>query len=119
MDAVEYLKQRTRMNHNCDIGMCQTCELGSNYNGRTVGCETFESEYPEEAVKVIESWAKEHPVRTYKRVFLEKFPNAALSCDDAPFACLWHVFGLEHCPEWCERDGATCADCWNREWHNE
>lgn len=108
MDAVEYLKQRTRMTHKCDIGVCQFCELGVNYNGHTIGCEEFESEFPEKAVAIVEQWAKEHPRKTYKSVFLEMFPNAKTTKEGYPDFCLKRLLGASSCD-------ITCGDCWNRE----
>lgn len=65
---------------------------------------------------IAENWAKEHPVRTYKSAFLEKFPDAELGCEDgAPYVCLYYIFGLKHAPDYCKWDSATCFKCWNRE----
>lgn len=113
MDAVEYLKQRTRMTHKCDIGVCQFCELGVNYNGHTIGCEEFESDYPEKAVKVVEYWAKEHPAKTYKSVFLERFPDAKVEHSGTPCPCIIYIFGEKAKPVNCGTCG--CVYCWNRE----
>lgn len=113
MDAVEYLKQRTRMTHKCDIGVCQFCELGVNYNGHTIGCEEFESKFPEEAAAIVENWAKEHPEKTYKDVFLERFPDAKIEKNGVPYPCIIYFFGEKVRPRAC--GNFSCTYCWDRE----
>ena len=113
MDAVEYLKQRARMAVDCNYGYCDGCMLSRKRNGKGVGCGEMERSYPEESVEIVENWAKEHPVETYKSVFLEKFPDAAKE-DGVPVTCVVAVFGEKKKPEGCY-NGITCSDCWTRE----
>ncbi len=84
MDAVEYLKDRTRMTkagkHNpchdaCGIS-CNECPLYEGNSGLEVDCQNLESFYPEKAVEIVEKWAAEHPKKTRKSEFLKTFPNA-------------------------------------------
>lgn len=77
MDAVEYLKQKNRMTNNYTIA-CNTCPLAIENNNRNLVCANFVRHYIEEAVEIVENWAKEHPAKTYKDVFLEKFPDAKI-----------------------------------------
>lgn len=107
MDAIEYLKQRNRMTKNCTIA-CNTCPLAIENNHRNLVCTNLEGCYAEEAVAAVENWVKEHPEKTYKNVFLEKFPNAVM--DNIIGICIENVFGSS-VPE-C--GGLTCEDCWNR-----
>lgn len=75
MDAVEYLKNKTRfMNELCQDG-CIRCPFGIDSNGKDVECEDLEAKYPETAVKIIEKWSAEHPVKTRQSEFLKLFPN--------------------------------------------
>lgn len=54
--------------------------------------------------------------KTYRCVFLEKFPDAELGCEGGvPFACLYHIFGLKHAPDYCRDNLITGSKCWNRE----
>lgn len=108
MDAVEYLKQRNRMTKNCTIA-CNTCPLAIENNHRNLVCTNLEGCYAEEAVAAVENWTKEHRAKTYKDVFLEKFPDAVM--DNIIGVCIENVFGnsVSEC------GGLTCEDCWNRE----
>lgn len=61
----------------------------------------------EKQLDVLRKWAKEHQVKTYKDVFLEKLPNTRLDKDGRPVACRNVVFGIV------KRCTADCKDCWN------
>lgn len=113
MDAEKYLKERGRMSNGCNTYSCKDCKLGLCYNRHELTCTELEHRYPEEAVAIVENWAKEHPVRTYMSVFLEKFPDAAKE-DGVPVTCVVAVFGEKKKPEGCY-NSITCSDCWNRE----
>lgn len=65
MDAVEFLKQYSRM--------------------VTFGVQPFKvpSNLPyEEIVSRVEQWAKEHPVKTRQSALLKLFPEASMLCDE-------------------------------------
>ena len=67
MDAVEFLKQYSRM--------------------VTFGVQPFKvpSNLPyEEIVSRVEQWVKEHPVKTRQSEFLKMWPNAEISDDGLP-----------------------------------
>ena len=113
MDAVEYFKAKGRMTKKCK-GSCSSCLLSSDLNGKDISCESFEYEYPERAVKIVEDWLKEHPVKTRQSEFLKMFPNARL-----------HNGVINICPvelgeqkeEQCE--SITCANCKKKFWGKE
>ena len=110
MDAVKFIKEMGRMckkhltttvgTFEYECGDCLfLCEIdGSCYRGDL-------TEFPEEAVEIVEQWSKEHPIKTYKDDFLEKFPNAVI----AENICRYHVYKTGGC------DGFTgdCELCWN------
>ena len=50
LTAVEYLKTKSKMTHNC-LSLCSNCVLNKHNNGKGVNCAEFESKYPEEAVE--------------------------------------------------------------------
>lgn len=77
MDAVEYLKQKNRMTNNCTIAR-NICPLAIENNNGNLVCANRDTISLGEAVATVENWAKEHPVKTYKSVFLEKFPDAKI-----------------------------------------
>lgn len=111
MEAIEYLKEKKRMTEGCPSSFCGECPLESDNNGKGDYCGGFEQKYPEKAVAIVEQWSKEHPIKTYKSVLLEKFPKADI--DILTKNCLMHTFGdcagLENCHT------MDCAICWNRE----
>lgn len=106
MDAVEYLKERNRM-------------IEKRENNKIIATLALvESQKPNKAVATVEQWAKEHPVKTYLSVLLEKFPNAILCEDGTPAICPHNLFGGEKWDK-CERSAFVCDDFWNREFKEE
>ena len=71
MDAVEFLKTLSKM-CNCE---CYKCEFGKRLI-RFETCTVWRKTHPEEAVAIVEQWAKEHPVKTRQSVFLQQWPDA-------------------------------------------
>lgn len=113
MDAEKYLKERGRMTNECNVYSCQDCKLGLCYNRYELTCTELEHRYPEEAVAIVEQWAKEHPAKTYKDVFLEKFPDAKIEKNGVPYPCIIYLFGEKVRPRAC--GNCSCTYCWNRE----
>ena len=74
MDAVEFLKTLSKM-CNCE---CYKCELGKRLI-RFETCTVWRKTHPEEAVAIVEQWAKEHPVKTRQSVFLKQWPDARIN----------------------------------------
>ena len=102
MDAVKFIKKMGRM---CDSNRrdnCDECPFSVSKNTCFMGSMWHN---PEEAVEIVELWDKEHPAKTYKDDFLEKFPNAVI----AENICRYHVYKTGGC------DGFTgdCELCWN------
>lgn len=113
MDAEKYLKERGRMSNGCNTYSCKDCKLGLCYNRHELTCTELEHRYPEEAVAIVENWAKEHPAKTYKSVFLERFPDAKVEHGGTPCPCIIYIFGEKAKPINCGTCG--CVYCWNRE----
>lgn len=110
MKAVDYLKAKGRI---CN-GACDGCVLENN--DTIFNCIRFETTYPEQAVEIVSKWAKEHPVKTYLSVLLERFPNAKLKSGGKPHGCPGYFFNInKECPGL----KAICVDCWNREYKEE
>ena len=82
MNAVEFLKENDRMCKTFDS--CsgkdggEMCELYVKSNEKGLSCADYATAYPEETVKIIEKWAKEHPKKTRQSEFLKMFPEARL-----------------------------------------
>lgn len=93
----------------CDCTNCKDCPVKKvTKQACLIGLiRCFEMEKAAEQLEVLYEWAKEHPVKTYKDVFLEKLPNARLDKDGRPVSCRNEVFGIVKC---CTAD---CKDCWN------
>ncbi len=86
MDAVEFLKQRTRM---CEYyrkaGDCVTCPAENLYF--CLGTKKIGGNNATLLVEKVEKWAKEHPVKTRQSEFLKMFPNARIESDGMPSIC--------------------------------
>ena len=109
MKAVDYLKAKVRMTDNCHI-LCRDCPFY-----RMDDCSELEADYPEQAVEIVEIWAKEHPPKTYLSVLLEKFPYTKMIYDGLPKYCPRDLFNIDRvCPKTSCKDW-SCKDCWNRE----
>ena len=93
----------------CNSTYCENCPL-KKVKGRAclIGLiKGHKVETAAEQLEVLREWAKEHPAKTYKDVFLEKLPNTRLDKDGGPVSCRNIVFGIAKC---CTAD---CKDCWN------
>lgn len=77
MDAKEYILIATRM---CDTFYgkeCDKCQSGSKpFCVATMNNKI--AEHVDEAIELVEQWAKDHPVKTRKSEFLKMFPDANL-----------------------------------------
>ena len=90
-------------NHTCPI-FCGIEEAEGD------SCFCYITHYTEEAEKIIDKWASEHPVKTYADDFFKKFPKAGKFDDGTPYdICVNSVYGTDFpCDE-------SCKDCWNAE----
>lgn len=104
MDAIKYFEEKRRMLNSlgrtggrCNGVDCVDCPLSCWYTKHELTCSAFETEYPEEAVAIVEKWAEEHPQKTILMDFLEN--------------CCPSEFGYKD-----EKNCRDCAciDCWNR-----
>lgn len=109
MDALEFLDKVDRLSKR------GSTEEKMRYNDyRTAGDNTW-------AVKFVEQWAAEHPVKTRQSVFLEQYPEARLSEDGILLICP-RTISAEYRDEddSCNRvKYGTCADCRREFWSTE
>lgn len=64
---------------------------------------------PVDAIAIVQKWSDEHPVKTVKDDFLEKYPNALLDKDGIPTGCIrWLGYHIT-CPP-----AGLCTECWNK-----
>ena len=106
MDAVEFLRDFRRM---ClsGGGTCTGCKL----EGVQCGPKGKDCNH-EKLIRVVEEWAKEHPVKTRLSEFLKLFPNASVTqIDGCPGPCI-KIFDLTAD---CKVSG-KCSDCKKEFW---
>lgn len=116
MDAIKFFKEKKRMCKSLGEG-CTGCMI--HITKCELRCWQFCEKYPERAVDIVETWAKEHPRKTILQDFLEKHPKATIEDGAVPAVCPFQL-GYETESEkdkngYCEstaRDG--CRRCWNR-----
>ena len=109
MDAVEFLDKVDRLSKR------GSTEEKMRYNDyRTEGDNT-------RAVKFVERWDAAHPAKTRQSVFLEQWPEAALSKDGAIAICPLAISAAyRHGNGACNKDNSdTCADCKRQFWSAE
>ena len=104
----------------CNGTNCENCPL-KKVKGRAclIGLiKGHKVETAAEQLEVLREWVKEHPVKTYKDVFIEKLPNARINKKDSiPTVCRKMVFGgsLNDCID----NGDKCKECWNEPYKEE
>nr|DAU72016.1 MAG TPA: hypothetical protein [Caudoviricetes sp.] len=110
MDAIKFVKQLRRMN-----------EQGVPKKRFIYPCAGQETDPPEEVVAEVEEWAKEHPAKTRQSVFLEQYPEAAISKDGAIAICPLAISAAyRHGNGACNKSNSdTCADCKRQFWSAE
>ena len=72
MDAVKFIRERNRMCKH--FRGCNQCPADGMICG-TIG----ETNDPERLVQIVEEWSAAHPRKTRQSVFLEQWPNVAVS----------------------------------------
>ena len=113
MEALEFLKARKRM---CEATKCASCKLCHMQGGCSIAPENEEIDACEEAIAIVEQWAKEHPVKTRQSVFFEQWPDARIKkADGLPMASPCDLDGklVGKC------DGISCPECRKKFWLTE
>lgn len=73
MDALDFFKARKRM---CEAKNCNGCKLYHAQGGCCITPQYEKIEACEEAIAIVEQWAKEQPIKTRQSEFLKLFPGA-------------------------------------------
>ena len=89
MDALEFFKARKRM---CEAKNCDSCKLYQVQGGCCLTPEYEKIEACEEAIAIVEQWAKEHPIKTRQGEFLKHYPDARILSHGCLNACPMDVF---------------------------
>ena len=79
MDALEFLKERSRL---CkSYKNCKGCPFAKN----PCTISNFASDVAyKKIIATVEKWSQEHPRKTRQSVFLEQYPDALISDDRLP-----------------------------------
>lgn len=112
MDAIKYFNEKARMTEFC-LNHCNKCSLSGMRNGRDMICRIFELRYPEDAIKIVEEWSKEHPQKTYLMDFLGKYPNCNKGDNGIPDSCRDNIYGTQS-----DCRCTSCEKCWNEPMEN-
>lgn len=124
MDAVEFLKEKDRMCRAICIvggfvGRGDKCEI-ERQRERGQTCGGYMINHPEEAVEIVERWAKEHPRKTRQSEFLKLFPKGRLASDGMLKFCPQEVDSGFMCPMVVQQSrGVHCVDCRREHWLEE
>lgn len=109
MDALEYFKTKNKMTNNCKVN-CDICPLSYDNNSKGISCGKFETFYPNEAIKIVEEWGKEHPfisnVDKYKEIIRETFGDNFMDIcykKNVPI-CRCEDFNCSECEEFWGRE---------------
>lgn len=128
MDAVEFLREKERMcksfNDNCENKDGNNFYCGLRYEVDKSGesCEEYIKNHPEEAVAIVEKWAKEHPRKTRQEKFLEMFPDALISegvLKIEPCELIGSKLNSEECHSYDEFGLSGCYECRKNYWLEE
>jgi hypothetical protein len=101
MDAVEFLKERTRM---CNFYMSRCMNCPGN---KVAYCATL-CAAAIELVPIVEQWAKEHPVKTRQSELQKLFPD--LTLEDGWFCMCPKYVGQKECIDG-PVEKSTCDKC--------
>lgn len=116
-NITNYLTEKARMTQLSNDGMCHLmcadCPLSTLNNGTGMVCKVYESQYPEIAIRKVQSWSDSHPKKTYLTQFLDNYPDAELGGDGTPKKICPHDLGLNDI-EVCAPGERHCAECWNQ-----
>lgn len=92
---------------------CEECGLSYTNNKTDHVCGDFIKRHPEEAVAIVEKWAKEHPRKTRQSEFLKMFPRANRGEDGLIVFCPKDFDSKIECG----RD--PCGECRKKYWLEE
>lgn len=99
---------------------CEECGLSYTNNKTDLVCADFIQRHPEEAVAIVEKWAKEHPKKTRQSKFLKVFPRASMTADGIIAFCPDSMDSEFECPRK-TRDNIDpiCGECRREYWLEE
>lgn len=108
-EAKRLCTSRTRCTTNAAYK--EQCPL-FGFCGRTIATRSAEEVI--QAIKTVQKWSDEHPVKTYAQDFFEKFPEARPTADGVPRMCRVDCYGGS-CRQPSIDANEMCKCCWNEE----
>lgn len=110
MEFVKVMEIRSRICKTFrEIECCNACPLSTINNKHALLCTDFILKFPSSAEKVLEEWDKEHPVKSIRDDFYEKFPKARVREDGlTPRVCAHDLGYVGSCPYSIQ----NCKKCW-------
>lgn len=85
------------------------CPMSYKKSGKECTCDELMRTHAAKASAIIDKWCAEHPQKTYKQDFLEKFPNAEVLKNGTPNSCKKCIYGGV-----CSgAEPKKCHACWN------
>lgn len=103
-------------------GGSEICELYVKSNEKGLTCPEYASAYPEEAVAIVEQWAKDHPKKTKQSEFLKIFPEAPIFegvLEIEPCKLVGSKLNTEECHSYDEFGLSGCYECRKKYWNEE
>lgn len=115
MDALEFVKERTRM---CmSYAHCVGCPLKEDICN--LGNNMSDEEY-EKIIAIVEQWSKEHPRKTRQSEFLKQWPEAPLAEDGVLAVCPMSISAAHrNSIGECRNPAKRCRDCHREFWMQE
>lgn len=103
-EVEKFLKDLKRM---CNpVNGCKFCVFNEHANG---SCFNLIRNKPKLAMDLVEKWCNEHPLKTYKQDFVEKYPQCKLDSYGDPLGlCCGNIYNFD-----CHN--TSCKGCWSQE----
>lgn len=102
-------------NNKGSLDLCKGCPINSSGEPcviRTIS-QRDTAVSVEQQLDILHKWAKEHPVKTYKDVLLERFPNVSIDEKGMPYVCRNALFGGHKACMDILHNRPECINCWN------
>lgn len=107
-NTVTFFKEKERLTNNCRIS-CLECPLNLRHNGNNIDCTTLIMSHTEKAIKILQKWSDENPIKTRKEDFQEKYPNHMKERHGRPVTCCKFLGYTDKCPT----QVTNCSECWD------
>lgn len=107
-----FLMERTRMCKAADS--CSVCGLVDFCDQEDAAdYPIYDENEIDEAIRIVQEWSDEHPVKTRLSVLKEHYPNVRMTPNGVPFSCVRQLYNIE-CPyEDKPINDEICLQCWN------